>query len=73
MTTHISRRSALRRLAAGAAAVPFFIRTRAGAAPIETLHHAAFGANGMGLSDIRSLTAHSRRMIRYWETPVLVA
>jgi predicted dehydrogenase len=55
MTTRISRRSALRRIAAGAAIAPFFIRDGAQAAALEVVNHAGFGANGMGLADIRSL------------------
>jgi predicted dehydrogenase len=42
--------------AAGIAA-PFVFRAYATAAPSETLNHASFGANGMALSDIGSLTA----------------
>src|SRR5438270_10352899 len=52
----ITRRAALGRLAAGFAA-PFVFRAHAGAAPSATLNHASFGAAGMALSDIRSLTA----------------
>ena len=52
----ISRRSALKGLAAGAFA-PFAIRTSAHAAPSDTLRHASFGASGMAGSDIGSLTA----------------
>jgi predicted dehydrogenase len=55
-TSRITRRRALRRLAAGLAA-PFVFRAHATAAPAETLYHASFGANGMALSDIGSLTA----------------
>jgi predicted dehydrogenase len=53
----ITRRTALRRLAAAGLAAPFVFRAHAGAAPSETLLHASFGANGMALSDIKSLTA----------------
>jgi predicted dehydrogenase len=53
----MSRRSALKRLAAAGLAAPFVFRAHAGAAPSETLLHASFGANGMALSDIGSLTA----------------
>jgi predicted dehydrogenase len=52
----LTRRRALKRLAAGFAA-PFAFRLHAGAAPSETLHHASFGANGQALSDIGALTA----------------
>jgi predicted dehydrogenase len=51
----ISRRHALGRFAAGFVA-PFIFRAHAHAAPSETLYHASFGANGMALSDIHSLT-----------------
>ncbi len=57
MTTfRISRRRALKGVAAGLAA-PFVFRAHADAAPSETVLHASFGANGMALSDIGSLTA----------------
>src|SRR5438045_1777716 len=56
MTLRITRRTALRQLAAAGLGTPFVIRAHA-AAPSETLYHASFGANGMALSDIRSLTA----------------
>jgi predicted dehydrogenase len=52
----MNRRRAVQRLAAGFAA-PFVFRAHAGAAPSETLNHASFGAAGMALSDLRSLTA----------------
>jgi predicted dehydrogenase len=55
-TSRINRRSALKRLAAGGLAVPFVFRAHA-AAPSETVYHASFGANGMALADIGSLTA----------------
>ena len=51
----ITRRSVLRGLAAGLAAPAAF---RAfGGPPSETVLHASVGASGMGMSDIRSLTA----------------
>jgi predicted dehydrogenase len=56
-TSRITRRAALTRLAAAGLAAPFVFRAHAGAAPSETLLHASFGANGMALSDIGSLTA----------------
>ena len=56
-TPRITRRAALKRLAAAGLAAPFVFRRHATAAPNETLYHASFGANGMALSDIRSLTA----------------
>ncbi len=55
-TSRITRRAALKRLAAAGLAAPFAFRLHAGAAPGETLLHASFGANGMALSDIRSLS-----------------
>jgi predicted dehydrogenase len=53
----ITRRAALNRLTAAGLAAPFAFRVHA-AAPSETLYHASFGAKGMALSDIRSLTAN---------------
>jgi predicted dehydrogenase len=55
-TPRITRRAALKRLAATGLAAPFAFRAHA-AAPSETLYHASFGAAGMALSDIGSLTA----------------
>jgi predicted dehydrogenase len=56
-TSQPTRRAALKRLAAAGLAVPFVFRAHANATPNETLCHASFGANGMALSDIKSLTA----------------
>jgi predicted dehydrogenase len=56
-TSRVTRRAALQRFAAAGLAVPFVFRAHARAAPSATLYHASFGANGMALSDIRSLTA----------------
>jgi predicted dehydrogenase len=57
MTTQsrLTRRTALKTMAAGVAA-PFVLNS-AYAAPVDTLMHASFGAAGMALSDIGSLTA----------------
>jgi predicted dehydrogenase len=55
-TARISRRAALKGLAAGLA-VPSVFRAHATAAPSETVYHASFGANGQALSDIQALTA----------------
>jgi predicted dehydrogenase len=55
--SHINRRTALKLLAASGFAAPFVYRKHLHAAPSETLYHASFGANGMALSDINSLTA----------------
>jgi predicted dehydrogenase len=55
-TARITRRRALTTFAAAGAA-PFVFRAHAGAAPSETLYHASFGAAGMALGDIGSLTA----------------
>lgn len=57
MPRRLTRRAALKGLAASAFAAPFVFRKHAHAAPNETLLHASFGANGMALADIRSLTA----------------
>jgi hypothetical protein len=51
-----TRRAALKQFAAAGLAAPFVFRRHATAAPSETVYHASFGANGMALSDIRSLT-----------------
>jgi predicted dehydrogenase len=56
-TSAITRRQALQRLAAAGLAAPFVFRAHTQAAPSETLYHASFGANGMALSDIDSLSA----------------
>ena len=56
-TSRVTRRSALKRLAAAGMSAPFVFRAHATAAPSETLYHASFGASGMALADIRSLTA----------------
>jgi predicted dehydrogenase len=54
-TSRITRRTALKGLAAGLAA-PFVFRLHA-AAPSETLYHASFGASGQAGGDIGALTA----------------
>ena len=56
-TSRISRRAALKSLAASAFAAPFVWRNHVNAAPSETVYHASFGAGGMAGSDIGSLTA----------------
>jgi len=56
MTSRITRRSALKRMAATGIAAPFAYRAYAHVAPSETLNHASFGANGQALSDIHALT-----------------
>jgi predicted dehydrogenase len=56
-TPPITRRTAVKRLAAAGLALPFAFRAHGRAAPSETIYHASFGANGMALSDIESLTA----------------
>ena len=55
-TPGLNRREALRRLAACGLAVPYVSRGYA-ASPAETVHHASFGASGMAMSDLRSITA----------------
>jgi predicted dehydrogenase len=55
----ISRRSALKSMAAATLAAPFVFRAHSnGAPPSETVYHASFGASGMAGSDIGSLTAN---------------
>jgi predicted dehydrogenase len=55
-TSKLTRRAALKRMAATGLAVPFVYRAYA-ETPSETLNHASFGANGQALSDIHALTA----------------
>src|SRR5438270_9290745 len=55
-TCRIKRRAALKRIGATALAAPFVLKGYAASPPSEPLNHASFGANGMALSDIRSLT-----------------
>jgi predicted dehydrogenase len=55
-TARSTRRTALKRLAAGFVA-PMVFRAHAGAAPSETVYHASFGTSGMARSDISSITA----------------
>jgi predicted dehydrogenase len=55
-TPRLTRRDALRRLAASGLAVPFLSRGYA-ASPAETVHHASFGASGMAMADLKSITA----------------
>ena len=59
----ITRRAALKTLAAAGLAAPFAYRLHA-AAPSETLYHASFGAGGMAAADIGSLTASKHRQAR---------
>lgn len=59
-SSRITRRRALQRIAAAGLAAPFVFRAHA-AAPSETIYHASFGANGMALSDIGSLS-HSKHL-----------
>ncbi|MBM3994307.1 MAG: Gfo/Idh/MocA family oxidoreductase [Planctomycetes bacterium] len=55
MTTKLTRRSALKSMAAVGIGLPFVFSDMAKAGPNETLNHASFGGNGMALADIRSL------------------
>jgi predicted dehydrogenase len=52
----MSRRTALKQIAAAGVAMPFVLRARA-AAPSDRLLHASIGSSGMALSDIHSLAA----------------
>ncbi|HLN26686.1 MAG TPA: Gfo/Idh/MocA family oxidoreductase [Gemmataceae bacterium] len=56
-TARITRRAALKHLAAAGLTGPFVFRRHATAAPSETIYHASFGASGMAWSDIQSLSA----------------
>ena len=55
--SRLTRRAALRTMAAAGVGLPFVFSDMSKAGPNETLNHASFGANGMALSDIRSLAA----------------
>src|SRR5437660_471190 len=57
-TPRLTRRAALKRMAAAGLAAPFVFRSHAGAAPSETVNHASFGANGQALSDIKSFAGN---------------
>lgn len=59
MTTRLTRRAALKGLAATGFAAPFVLTSGAGAGPgpNQALNHASFGANGMAWADIGSITA----------------
>ncbi|MBM4070963.1 MAG: Gfo/Idh/MocA family oxidoreductase [Planctomycetes bacterium] len=57
LSRKITRRAAIKGMAAAGFGVPFVYRAHAHAAPSETLLHASFGGNGMALADIGSLTA----------------
>lgn len=52
----LTRRDVLKGLGAAALGAPMVLRAHA-AAPSETVRHASFGASGMAMSDIKSLTA----------------
>ncbi len=56
-SSRITRRAAIRGLAATGLAMPSVFRAHATAAPSETLYHASFGAAGMAGADLHSLTA----------------
>jgi predicted dehydrogenase len=56
-TPRLTRRAALKRMAAAGLAAPFAFRAHA-AAPSETVAHASFGANGQALSDIKSFAGN---------------
>jgi len=56
-TSRLTRRAAIKHMAAVGMSAPFVFRQYAGAAPSETLNHASFGGDGMAWSDINSLTA----------------
>jgi predicted dehydrogenase len=56
MTVRITRRAALKGLAGAGLAAPLVLQATQ-AAQVDTLNHASFGASGMAIEDIRSLTA----------------
>lgn len=57
MTTRLTRRAALKGLAASGFAAPFVFSSDVGAGPNQVLNHASFGADGMAWADISSITA----------------
>ncbi len=59
MPGRITRRTALKSIAAAAGAIglPAVYKLHAHAAPVDTLLHASFGADGMAGADISSLAA----------------
>jgi len=57
-TSPVTRRTALKQLAAAGLSLPFVFRAHAAPTPpSETLLHASFGASGMAWADIKALTA----------------
>ncbi len=56
-TSRVTRRAAIRGLAATGLAMPSVFRAHAAAAPSETLYHASFGASGKAGADLHALTA----------------
>jgi predicted dehydrogenase len=55
--SRVTRRAAIQAMAAVAMSAPFVFKLSGAQGPNETVNHASFGANGMALSDIRSLAA----------------
>ena len=69
-TSRVTRRAAIRRLAATGLAIPAVFRAHAAAAPSETLYHASFGAAGMASADLdRSRPARMSSSSR-WPTSI---
>lgn len=58
MSHSISRRSFIRRAAAGAIAFPWVTSGLRAQSPNGVVHHATFGCNGMALSDISAIGSH---------------
>ena len=54
----LHRRTFLQQLAAGVAAAPFLSCRSRAQAPSKLVHHATFGAAGMGMSDLKALMKH---------------
>src|SRR5437870_7697014 len=55
-TSRVTRRTALKQIAAAGLAGPFVFRVHGQTVPSETVYHASFGASGMAASDINSLS-----------------
>jgi hypothetical protein len=56
-STRVTRRSAIKKLAATGISAPIVMRRHTSAAPSETLYHASIGAAGMAAGDIGALAA----------------
>src|SRR5689334_8745370 len=56
--SHLSRRTFLQQLAAGAAAAPFVTRGLRAQSPNSVVNHATFGTSGMAWADVTAIANH---------------